>query len=292
MVDTYGGQESLVYFITEGTYGTTPTTPAMISIDAQDFEPQIDPGLLKVMGVGSRDPQALLKGLRNPQLQLTHILPSVAPINFIQHITTLNSLSVQVLYFKGLFASATDIISLLYTGCKLDKISVQCSMEDIIKATCTLLGQNIVVGTSKITGATYGDYIGGVPFYNAPVSHGAGDGSSLSDIGRVTDWKFEIQNNLKPVAVCQAASSSVLLKCLQPKRRVLSGELTFEFESKSEFDDVVNDSEFSLKFGLGGTNNALFKYCKWDKVSSPTKNEDLVSLKASFTSRDTIIAAV
>jgi len=70
----------------------------------------------------------------------------------------------------------------------------------------------------------------------------------------------------------------------------LTGDLTFEFESKQEFDDVIDDSEFSLKFGLGGTNSALFKYCKWENVSTPTRVEDLVSLKATFVARDLIIS--
>jgi hypothetical protein len=77
---------------------------------------------------------------------------------------------------------------------------------------------------------------------------------------------------------------------LPARHRELSGELTFEFEDKSEFEDVINDAEFSLKFGLGGTNSALFKYCKWEEVSTPTKIEDLVSLKAKFVARDVVIS--
>jgi hypothetical protein len=66
--------------------------------------------------------------------------------------------------------------------------------------------------------------------------------------------------------------------------------VTFEFESKQEYDDVVNDSEFSLKFGLGGATSALFKYCKWEKMGTPTKVEDLVFLKAPFVARDIVIS--
>jgi hypothetical protein len=53
---------------------------------------------------------------------------------------------------------------------------------------------------------------------------------------------------------------------------------------------VLNDAEFSLKFGLGGSSSALFKYCKWERVGTPTKVEDLVSLKAPFVARDVIIS--
>lgn len=287
MTETYGGQESRVYFIPESSYGQTPTNPAMVGINAESFEPEIDPSLIKVMGVGSRDPQALLKGLRKPHLKFTHILPSTAPITFIQHAATLYSLSVQVLYFKGIFGSATDIISLIHLGCRFDKLSVECSAESYVKSTIELIGQDLTVGTAKISGATYGDYAGAVPFYQSSVQRGAGDGSNLTAITRVTDWKFSIENHLKEVPVI--GSTAYLLKYLQARQRVLSGELTFEFENKGEFDDVISDTEFSLSFGLE-TNNALFKYCKWDKVTAPTKIEDLVLLKASFVARDVVMS--
>lgn len=287
MPDTYGGQESRVYFVAESSYGVTPGSPTMIGINAESFEPEVSPSLIKVIGVGFRDPQALNKGLRKLHLKFAHILPADAPTTFIQHATTLNSLSVQMLYYKGLFSSATDIISLLYKGCKFDKVSVECSAENYAKATVDLIGQDLTTGTDKLSGATYGDYIGAVPFYQSSVQRGAAGGSGLVAVTRVTDWKFSIDNKLKEVPV--VGSTAYLLKYLQARHRELAGELTFEFESKAEYDDVVNDSEFSLSFGLA-SNSALFKYCKWEKVSAPTKIEDLVSLKASFVARDVVIS--
>jgi hypothetical protein len=193
------------------------------------------------------------------------------------------------LYYKGLFASATDIISLLYKGCRIHKLSVECSIEDIIKANVELIGQTVETGTAKITGATYADYSGAVSYNESYVQRGAGDGSGLTALERVTDWKFTIENNLKAIPVIRSTDGH-LLKYLPARHRNLMGELTFEFESKQEFDDVINDSEFSLKFGLGGTTSALFKYCKWEKVATPTRIEDLVALKASFVSRDVYIS--
>jgi hypothetical protein len=107
---------------------------------------------------------------------------------------------------------------------------------------------------------------------------------------RVTDWKWTLENNLKPVPVIRSGSSAYLLKYLRERHRNLYGEVTFEFETDDEFDDVINDSEFSLKFGLGPSNSALFKYCKWDEVTTPTRMEDLVSLKAKFAARDVVIS--
>jgi len=289
MPDTYGAHECRVYFVQETNYGETPANPSMLSVNAENVEPSLDPSLIGVRGVGSRDLQAVKKGLRQASLKVVHILSSDAPISFIQHAQTLNSLSVQVLYYKGLFASATDIISLLYKGCRINKLTVECSLEEVVKATVELVGKDVAVGTSKIAGATYGDYVGAIPYSESYVQRGAGDGSGLTALERVTDWKFSVENNLKPVPVIRSTDGH-LLKFLSVRHRNLTGELMFEFESKQEYDDVINDSEFSLKFGLGGTNSALFKYCKWENVATLTRIEDLVSLKASFVARDALIS--
>jgi len=289
MVDTYGAHECRVYFVAEDVYGVTPTSPAMLGINTQGVEPSLDPGLVQIRGLGSRDLQSLSKGLRRVILKIPNALSSESPISFIQHVQTLNSLSVQVLYYKGLFSDPTDIISFLYKGCRFNKLDVECHLEDVIKSTVELIGKDVAVGTAKIAGATYGDYAGAVPYNESFVQRGAADGSGLADVERITDWKFTIENNLKPVPVIRSTNGH-LLKYLPARHRNLSGELTFEFESKQEFDDVINDSEFSLKFGLGSTHSALFKYCKWRNVATPTRIEDLVSLRAAFVARDVWIS--
>jgi len=284
-MSVYGAHEAKIYYVQESTYGVTPTNPSMLGIgSAESVDPGLDPGLLKIRGLGSRDVKALRKGLRQIGLRVAYALPDPAPIDFLQHITTLNSLSIEVFYEK-----TSGIIDLLHKGCRFDKATVECSIEDVVKATVDVIGQDMAVGTAKISGATYLDYTGAVPFYQSFVQRGAGDGSGLTALERVTDWKFTIENNFRRVPVIRSTSGH-LLKYLQERHRVLTGELTFEFESKQEYDDVINDSEFSLKFGLGGTNNALLKYCKWEKVGTPTKIEDLVSLKAPFVARDVVIS--
>jgi hypothetical protein len=294
MVETYGAHECRVYFVEETNYGETPSTPTMLGVNTSNAEPGLDPGLMKVRGIGSRDLQSLVKGLRNVTLKLSDCLSSESPIAFLQHIQTLKSLSVQVLYYKGLFASATDVISFLYKGCRMNKLTVQCSIEDVVKASAELVGQDIQAGTSKITGATYGDYAGAVPFHESYVKRGDPDGSNLTVVDRVTDWSFTIENNLKPVPVIRSTSGH-LLKYLRERHRNIYGEAVFEFESKAEFDDVVNDTEFSLCFRLGdnpsnGEHTVLLKYCKWQNVSTPSRIEDLVALKAAFVAKDVFIS--
>jgi hypothetical protein len=280
----YGAHEAKLYYVEETNYGETPTNPSMLGIKAENVEPSLNPSLIKVRGIGSRDLQTIKKGLRDISLKVAYPLPSDAPIGFLQHVTTLNSLSVEVFYEK-----ASGIIDLLGKGCRIDKATVECGIEDVVKATVELIGQNLVVGTSKIAGATYADYAGAVPYHQSYVQRGAADGSGLTAEEKATDWKFAVENNLKQVPVIRSTSGE-LLKYLATRHRNLTGELVFEFESKQEYDDIINDVEFSLKFGLGDTNSALFKYCKWENVATPTRIEDLVSLKASFVARDVVIS--
>lgn len=283
MVETYGSDEERVYYVVEDTFGTTPTNPSMLSIPADQIDPSIDPGNLKVRGAGNYDPQAIKKGLRTVDLKVSYPLPSAAPIELLQwsKMDLNKSLSIQVIYYKGYFATATDIISLLFTGMKFHKVTVACSLDDVVKAAAEFQGQDVAISTAKITGASYTDHAGAVAFNESYVK------KNTTTLDRVTDWKFDIENNLKRVPVIRSTSGH-LLKYLPFRHRVLSGELTFEFESKEEADELLADTEFSLEFGLGGTCKASFSNCKWDNVILPSKMEDLISLKVAFVSRSPI----
>ena len=285
MPETYSSHESRIYYVDEATYGVTPTNPTMLSVPAESLEPTVTPNNIKLRGVGSIDLQAIKKGLRAPSIKIAYPLPSDAPINFLQYAKAelAKSLSLQVLYYKGAFSSATDIISLLYSGCKFQNATVQCSIEDVVKANIELLSQDITAGTAKITGATYADQTGVVPFYDSYIK------KDTSTLERVTDWKFTIGNNLKQTPVIRNPNGNIL-KYLPYRYRDLTGELVFEFETKEEFDDIINDRDFTLEFGLGGANKAVFSNCKWENTSAPTRIEELVNLKASFVAKTVTIS--
>ncbi len=286
MVETYGSDEERVYYAVESVFGTTPTNPTMLSVPADIIEPSIDPGLIKLRGAGSPDLQAIKKGLRQVGLKVSYPLPSAAPIDLLQYAKMdLNaSLSMQVFFYKGVFSAATDVISLLFTGMKFNKVGVSCSIEDVIKAVAEFQGLDVAVGSAKVAGASYTDYGGAVAFYESYVK------KDTATLDRVTDWKFEIENNLKRVPVIRSTNGN-LLKYLPFKQRDLSGELTLEFESIQEASELLSDTEFTLEFGLGGTCKAVFSNCKWNSVTIPSKMEDLVSLKAPFVARGLTISA-
>ena len=280
MVDTYGVDEERFYYVTETVFGTTPTNPSMLSVPCDVIDPGFDPSNLKLRGAGSYDLQVIKKGLRKPSLKVGYVLPSAAPIELLQwaKMDLDKSLSCQVIYYKGVFASATDILSLLFKGMRISKVSVQCSIEDVIKAVMELEGQDIETGTAKITGATYTDHAGAVAFHESYVK------KDTTVLDRVTDWKFDIVNNPRRVPVIRT-SSGYLAKYIPFGHRELSGELTFEFESKAEMDEALADTEFTLEFGLSGTNKATFSYCKWDSITHSKWLEDLICAKARFVAK-------
>ena len=173
----YGAHEAKLYYIEETTYGETPATPAMHGIGSIiSVEPALNPSNIKVRGTGSRDLQFIKKGLRQVNLK-TQYHPQAL---FMAELLSLDSFSIEVLYEK-----ASGIISLLHKGCRIDRQTVECSVEDFLKITTEFIGQNLTVGTAKI-GNTYTDHEAAVPFYESYVKKDAGT------LERVTDFKFLI----------------------------------------------------------------------------------------------------
>jgi len=279
----YGAHEAKVYYVQETNYGETPATPSMLGLKtAFDVEHNIDSGLLKLRGIGSRDLDTIKKGLRKPTLKFGYLIPSAAPIDFLLYAQNLNSMSIEAIYER------TSIIDLVFKGMKIDKVTVQLTDIEGENAVITvpsveLLGQNVVIGTAKITGATYADYTGAVAYNESYVK------KDTTTLDRVTDWAWSIENHLKRVPVIRSTSGE-LLKYLQERQRDLYGELTFEFESKEEHDEVLADTEFSLEFGLSGTNKAVFSNCKWQNVKNVVRIEDLVAVKAAFVAKTVAIS--
>jgi hypothetical protein len=278
MVETYGMDEERFYYIAETVPGTTPTTtPAMLGVPCESIDPSLDVGNILLRGAGNYDLLAIKKGTRAPSLKVGYIVPSANPIELLQwaKMDLDKTLSCQVIYFKGAWATATDLISLVYKYMRIGKASVSCEIDDVVKAQLEMIGQDLVTGTAKLVDATYTDHSGAIAFNETYVKID----TTAND--RVVGWKFDINNNPKRVPVIRATNGH-LAKYVPFGKRELSGEITFEFESKAEMDSILADTEFDLEFGLYGTNKATFPDCKWSNVSHSKWLEDLISVKAQF----------
>ena len=281
MVDTYHSDQEKFYYVTEGSFGVVPTAPAMLGHSCSNISPDINPNNIKIPGTGSADVIALKRGLRQPTLRIKYPIPSEAPINLLQYVKQElnNSLTLQVLYYKDIFATATNIISLLYKGARFNKATLTCDIDGLLECDAEFPAQDIEVTTAKIADATYTDYEGAV----------CGSESYIKIAGvtceRITSWKLSIDNSCKAIPVIRSTNGH-LAKYLPWGKRHLTGELNFEFESKQEADDVLADTELSsLEFGLGGANKVNVAYAKWDDFSLSGKAEDLIYAKALFTAK-------
>jgi hypothetical protein len=281
MVDTYHSDQEKFYYVTEGSFGVVPASPAMLGHSCSNLDPDINPNNIKVAGTGSVDVVSLKRGLRQPLLKLKYPIPSDAPINLLQYVKQeLNtSLSLQVLYYKDIFITATDIISLLYKGARFNKATLTCDIDGILECEAEFPSQDVEVTTSKIANATYTEYAGAVSGSESYVKIGG------VTCERITSWKLQIDNSCKAVPVIRSTNGH-LAKYLTWGKRLLTGELTFEFESKQEADDILADTEqTNLEFGLGGANKVSVEHTKWDDFSLSGKSEDLIYAKVPFTAR-------
>jgi hypothetical protein len=257
----------------------------MLGHSCSSLDPDINPNNIKVSGTGTIDLVALKRGLRQPLLKIKYPIPSDAPINFLQYVKQeLNvSLSLQVLYYKDIFATATAIISLLYKGARFNKATLTCDIDGILECEAEFPAQDVEVSTAKITSATYTDYTSAVAGSESYVKIGG------VTCERITSWKLQIDNSCKPVPVIRSINGH-LAKYLTWGKRLLTGELNFEFESKQEVDDVLADTEQSgLEFGLGGNSKVIVEHTKWDAFSLSGKSEDLIYAKVLFTARGPLI---
>jgi len=267
----YIGEESKAYYVEETTYGTTPTNPAMLYIGViQEVEPALDPRNIVIRGVGSRNVKAIRRGLRHVDLKIVYVPQDW---DFFAYVRSLKSVSIEVFYEK-----AAGVLSLNHKGCKVDRIKVDVSVEDPVKVTADLIGQDLSVGTTKI-GASYESEPAANPLTGNDCSVSKGG----VEITRFSDFSFEIVNNLKRQPVIRS-TTPYLIKSLPERHETLQGTIRADFESKAELDDILADTEFTLLFNISGKNFS-FSGCKWRSSRLPTHIEDIVAQSLEWEAR-------
>jgi hypothetical protein len=280
MVDTYSAEEEAFYYIDETTFGVTPNAPAFLGHPCSSINPNINANNLQVRGCGSINYLANKRGRLLPELKIKFPVPSAAPTNFLQYFKPElgKSLSLNVLYYKGAFTTATDILSLLYTGMRFNKTTITCDIDGIVEAEVQLIGQNVTTGTAKVTDATYAQYSGVTSGLESYVKiAGSTDERAIS-------WRLEIDNGVRQIHTIK--SNAHIAKYVPFGSQKVTGEVTFEFESKTELDELLADTEKSaIEFGIGGANYVKAEYIKWDTFGLDGKIEDFITATVPFTAR-------
>jgi hypothetical protein len=276
-MSVYVGEEARAYYVEETNYGSTPPTPAMLYIGIiQNVEPALDPKNIVIRGIGSRTPKSIRRTVRAVDLSLVYIPQDW---DFWAYVTNLKSVSLEVLYFKGAFATPTAVISLNHAGLKIDKAKIEGSIEDPIKITMNCIAQDLAPTEAKM-GASYENESTNDPITNLNCVIK----KSGVEITRFSDFSFEIINNYKRHPVIRS-TNALFIKALIERQQNLTGSITADFESKEELDNIRSDTSFPLAFEIGPAGNKkifTFGGCKWRNAKTPTKIEDLVAQKLEF----------
>lgn len=277
------GSGSRAYYSLESGFGIFEPTGIRYRLPWLSIDPSKTPNLLAVKTVGSDQYNALRRGMRRGDVKLTWALPSEAGV-LVKECWNLYAMSLELLYFSGEWASPTNLVSLLFTGCRCNHLSVEAETSDgndeamLIRAAGDFIAQKLTTATAKQGSGTYSDTV-------ATAGKAFSDGYVKMDGAEMTEcvgWRVDFNFNLKPVPVIRSADGD-LMKYLQSRRKEVSADLTFEFESKARFDDVVNDTARSWEIGLGSAGHYVtLTSAKASLVSVPTKADDVLSCKVKL----------
>lgn len=275
----FSGHEGKFYYVLESVYGQTPETPTMYGVEnVNQVDPTVDANNLKVRGIGTRDVTQLPRLIQNAAIKLAYTVPSDDVMQLLQYGLTCYPFTAEVLYEQPSW-----IISLRFPGSRVDKLTVEGSYEDVVKATMDIISQKCDPVEQSKLGSQYTDFGGAIASSTCKIEFGDADGSNLVTNEEVTDWKFMIENNLKRVGVIRNTNGH-LLKLLVPRHRTITGEFVFNFGHRAELYDLTTDAGFSAKITIGAK-YVFMKYCKWDNITLPTPAEDTVPQNATFTAR-------
>jgi len=276
------GSHSRAYYKTESTFGAFDAAAICYSLPWTSKEPSMSPNLLAVKTVGSDQYNALKKGMRRGDVRLAWALPSEAGV-LIKECWNLYSVNLELLYYDE-WAYPSNLVSLLFTGCRCNHMSVEAEASDrddeamLIRAAADFIAQKLTTAVAKQSSGTYNDALAtaGKVFSDGYVKMGG------AEMTECVGWRVDFNFNLKPVPVIRAADGD-LMKYLQSRRKEVSADLSFDFESKARFDDVVNDTARTWEIGLGSAGHYVtLTDAKASLVSVPTKADDVLSCKVKL----------
>jgi len=277
------GSYSRAYWKLENSFGTFDPAAICYSFPWTSKEPAMSPNLLPVKTIGSDQYNALKKGMRRGDVKLAWALPSEAAV-LIKECWDLWAFSLEMLYYSDTWAYPSNLVSLLFTGCRCNRMSIEAEASDrddeamLIRAAADFIAQKLTTAVAKQSSGTYSDMFATASkaFHNGYVKMGG------AEMTECVGWRVDFNFNLKPVPVIRTADSD-LMKYLQSRRKEVTADLSFEFESKARFDDVVNDTARTWEIGLGSAGHYVtLTDAKAKLVSVPEKADDVLSCKVQL----------
>lgn len=280
------GSRSNLRVIKETTFGTTPSTPTMISLPTETFDLSLTKNRIEGMDLTAdrmsridrhgtkRVTGSIQTWLRPDDLEVlmegvffnefgagTTISPGTAPI------------------FFSMEDAALDIDEYrLATGVGISNMTLTLAPDERVQATFGLVGRNIVSAQTSAASAITADS-GANPFdsFSGSIS------IDSTAVDAITNFSLTIENNLAPTFVV----GNPLATSLEFGRAAVTGTMTVYYENQDIIDLFVDETEFALELVLDDQTSGLtytfdLPRCKLNSASPPVNDEQSRTFTADF----------
>lgn len=281
-----GAQHSL-HYIAETTYGTTPSTPAFSPLPHTGTTLNVSKDAVESEKLrGDRQVEDFRHGNKTVGGEISCELEYQAFDDIIEAAlcgtwnsdvlkagTTRRSFTLQ-----RKFADLATAEFHTYKGCEINSMAISVSPNAMVGCTFGVVGQDLSIATSAITGSTFGSDVGETPFdsFTGSISEGG------SSIATVTSIEFTLENGIEPLFSVGSQTTS------RPAigRSRVTGTLTTYFESKTLYEKFLNETSSSITLTLqdldGNEYEFDFSNVKYNSGQPDVSGEGAITIAMDF----------
>lgn len=245
-----GAQHSL-HYVAETTYGTTPATPSFSPLPHTGTTLAVTKDAIESEKIrGDRQVEDFRHGNKTVSGDITAELEYEAFDDLLEA-ALCGSWSTDVLKagvsrrsftIQRKFGDLAVPEYHTYTGCEVNSLALSVSPNSMVTTTFGMIGKNLSLGTTAISGSTFGSDVGNSPFdsFTGSITEGG------SSIATVTSIEMSLENGIEPLFSVGSQTTN------RPSigRSRLTGTLTTYFESKSLYEKFLNETSSSIVLTL------------------------------------------
>jgi len=281
-----GAQHSL-HYIAETTYGTTPSTPAFSPLPHTGTTLNVSKDAVESEKLrGDRQVEDFRHGNKTVGGEISCELEYQAFDDIIEAAlcgtwnsdvlkagTTRRSFTLQ-----RKFADLATAEFHTYKGCEINSMAISVSPNAMVGCTFGIVGQDLSIATSAITGSTFGSDVGETPFdsFTGSISEGG------SSIATVTSIEFTLENGIEPLFSVGSQTTS------RPAigRSRVTGTLTTYFESKTLYEKFLNETSSSITLTLADLDGNEYEFdfsnVKYNSGQPDVSGEGAITIAMDF----------
>ena len=245
-----GAQHSL-HYVAETTYGTTPSTPSFKPLPHTGTSLGLSKDAIESEKLrGDRQVEDFRHGNKSVAGDITSELEYGAFDDVLEAVfcgtwtsdvlktgTTRRSFTIE-----RKFGDLATPEYHRHTGCEMNTFGLSVAPNSMVTATFGVIGKDLAIATSVVTGASYASDAGNSPFdsFTGSINEGG------SSIATVTALELSIENGIEPLFTVGSQTTS---RPSIGKSRA-TGTLTTYFESKALYEKFLNETSSSLDLTL------------------------------------------